>query len=163
MEPHVVICSSVGGTDPDHIQNRIGRVTSTTKTGKEEEDGTTSSTDTTTTGGNILRWKRKAEMYLSDSGLPYTIVHPGGLLNEAGGKRELVVGVDDVTEGTGSDNRSIPREDVVSFLFVVGVGGCRGGRVLIESSSSERRGSRGDGRHLPPLPQSTFLPLSLTM
>jgi len=115
METHVVICSSMGGTDPDHMLNRLGRTTTTTKTDKEEEDGTTSSTDTTT-GGNILRWKRKAEMYLSDSGLPYTIVHPGGLLNEAGGKRELVVGVDDVTEGTGSDNRSIPREDVAEVL-----------------------------------------------
>merc|ERR1719359_1827744 len=49
-----------------------------------------------------------------DSGLPYTIVHPGGLLDEAGGKREIVIGVDDErTEG----ERSIPREDVAEVLI----------------------------------------------
>ena len=28
--------------------------------------------------GNILLWKRKAEMYLTSSGIDYTIIHPGG-------------------------------------------------------------------------------------
>jgi hypothetical protein len=28
--------------------------------------------------GNVLLWKRKAEMYLIESGVDYTIVHPGG-------------------------------------------------------------------------------------
>jgi len=98
-DTHVVICSSMGGTDPAHMLNALGRRT--------ETDGTTS-------GGDILLWKRKAERYAIDSKLPYTIVHPGGLLNEAGGVRELVVGVDDVVEGT--DNRSVPREDVAAVL-----------------------------------------------
>lgn len=40
---------------------------------------------------NILLWKRKAEMYLVASGADYTVVHPGGLLNKDGGKRELLV------------------------------------------------------------------------
>ena len=44
---------------------------------------------------NILLWKRKAEMYLVASGVDYTVVHPGGLLNKDGGKRELLVGMDD--------------------------------------------------------------------
>jgi len=65
-------------------------------------------------GGNILLWKRKAEKYLIDSGLTYTIIHPGGLLDEEGGRRELVVGVDDTTPGT--ENRSIPRADVAELL-----------------------------------------------
>ena len=61
----------------------------------------------------VLLWKRKAEKYLIDSGLPYTIVHPGGLLNEPGSKREIVIGVDDErSEG----ERSIPREDVAEVL-----------------------------------------------
>ena len=48
-----------------------------------------------------------------DSGLPYTVVHPGGLLNEAGGVREIVIDVDDDrSEG----ERSIPREDVAEVL-----------------------------------------------
>ena len=62
---------------------------------------------------DILLWKRKAEKYLIDSGLPYTIVHPGGLLNEDGGKRQLVVGVDDNRD---EGERSIPREDVAEVL-----------------------------------------------
>lgn len=96
---HVVICSSMGGTDPNNMLNSIGR---------SGGDGTPFE------GGNILMWKRKAEKYLIDSGLTYTIVHPGGLINEPGGERELVPGVDDSQLGT--DNRSIPRDDVASVL-----------------------------------------------
>merc|ERR1719424_846169 len=43
---HVVICSSMGGTDPNHMLNSLGRETL--------EDGSTE-------GGDILKWKRKAE------------------------------------------------------------------------------------------------------
>lgn len=97
-DTHVVICSSMGGTDPSNMLNSIARETL--------PDGSTK-------GGNILLWKRKAEKYLMDSGLPYTIVHPGGLINEPGGKREIVIGVDDErTEG----ERSIPRDDVAEVL-----------------------------------------------
>mmetsp|Transcript_32676 Transcript_32676/g.71683 ORF Transcript_32676/g.71683 Transcript_32676/m.71683 type:complete len:292 (+) Transcript_32676:78-953(+) len=97
---HVILCSSMGGTDPDHSLNSLGRVTN--------EDGTS-------TGGNILKWKRKAEVYLTESGLPYTIVHPGGLLSEPGGERELVLGVDDSMEGT--ESRTVPREDVAEVML----------------------------------------------
>ena len=76
---HVVICSSMGGTDENHMLNGLGR---------DENDPATK--------GNILQWKRKAERYLIDSGLTYTIIHPGGLVDKPGGCRELVVGVDDV-------------------------------------------------------------------
>lgn len=93
---HVVICSSMGGTDPSNRLNAFGK----------DENGH---------GGNILLWKRKAEKYLIDSGLTYTIVHPGGLLDEEGGKRELVVGVDDQQVVT--ENRSIPRADVAELLI----------------------------------------------
>jgi uncharacterized protein YbjT (DUF2867 family) len=51
---HVVVVSSMGGTQPNNSLNKIG-------------------------DGNILVWKRKAEMYLVSSGLPYTIIHPGGV------------------------------------------------------------------------------------
>lgn len=57
----VVLVSSMGGTQPDNRLNKLG----------EQE------------GGNILVWKRKAERYLIDSGLEYTIIHPGGLIDEA--------------------------------------------------------------------------------
>jgi len=92
---HVVVCSSMGGTDPDNMLNTLAR----------NADGT---------GGNILLWKRKAEKYLIESGLTYTIVHPGGLIDEEGGRRELVVGVDDSQAGT--ESRVIPRADVAELL-----------------------------------------------
>ena len=97
-DTHVVICSSMGGTDPSNMLNALGRVTNA---------------DGSTTGGNILLWKRKAEKYLIDSGLPYTVVHPGGLLNEPGSKREIVINVDDNRD---VGERSIPREDVAEVL-----------------------------------------------
>lgn len=96
----VVICSSMGGTNPANPLNALGRTTNA---------------DGSFEGGNILMWKRKAEKYLIDSGRPYTIVHPGGLLNEPGGERELVVGVDD--EQTGTDSRTVPREDVAQVML----------------------------------------------
>mmetsp|Transcript_32280 Transcript_32280/g.96828 ORF Transcript_32280/g.96828 Transcript_32280/m.96828 type:complete len:213 (-) Transcript_32280:1744-2382(-) len=96
---HVVLCSSKGGTNPDNALNKFGR--------EVLEDGTTR-------GGDILKWKRKAEKYLIDSGLPYTIVHPGGLVNEPGGERELCLGVDD--ENTLTENNNVPRDDVAEVM-----------------------------------------------
>ncbi|CAB9512526.1 Complex I intermediate-associated protein 30 domain containing protein [Seminavis robusta] len=102
---HIVVCSSMGGTDPSNRLNAFGRETL--------EDGSHK-------GGNILLWKRKAEVYLMDKcknngDYSYTIVHPGGLVNEPGGEREIVVGVDD--EQTGTESRSIPRDDVASVML----------------------------------------------
>lgn len=97
---HIVICSSMGGTQPDNFLNVIGT----------QADGT---------GGSILLWKRKAEAYAMACGLNYTILHPGGLLHAPGGRR-VVFGVDDsLLDRTG---HSIPRDDVaevmVQSLFV---------------------------------------------
>lgn len=86
----VVIISSMGGTQKDNFLNTIGN-------------------------GNILVWKRKAEKYLVDSGLAYTIVHPGGLIDEEGGKRQLIIDVDDKLISEGSKYRRIPRADVAEF------------------------------------------------
>jgi len=103
---HVVVCSTMGGTDPNHPLNNLGRV--------KNEDGTFS-------GGNIVKWKRKAEVYLmdqstSDRKLDYTIVHPGGLIDEPRGERRLVAGVDDdITVGT--DSRTVPRKDVARVML----------------------------------------------
>ena len=68
---HIVLVGSMGGTKSDHVLNRMGN-------------------------GNILVWKRKAEQYLIDSGIDYTIIRAGGLLDEPGGVRELLVGKDDL-------------------------------------------------------------------
>jgi len=74
---HIVLVSSMCGTRPQHFLN--------------------------THMENLVLWKRKAECALVRSGVPYTIIHPGGLLPHSGGlgssaegrKRQLCVGVDD--------------------------------------------------------------------
>jgi len=111
--PHVVICSSMGGTNATHMLNSFGREARSMKSRgmlwwKKRSVKYS-------VGGGILWWKRKAEKYLVDSGIDYTIVHPGGLLDESGGRRSLLVGVDDkLMEGPA---RTIPREDVAEILL----------------------------------------------
>lgn len=100
-DTHIIVCSTMGGTDKNHPLNALGRITN--------PDGTMS-------GGNIVKWKRKAEMYLmKNCANKYTIVHPGGLLNEEGGQRELVLGVDDLMDGT--ESRTVPRGDVAEVML----------------------------------------------
>lgn len=82
---HIVLVGSMGGTNPNHPLNSLGN-------------------------GKILIWKRKAEQYLADSGIPYTIIRAGGLLDKEGGLRQLLVGKDD--ELLATDNKSVPRADV---------------------------------------------------
>ena len=60
-------------------------------------------------------WKRRAEKYLIDSGLNYTIIHPGGLKDDEGGKREILLNVDDTFLNDKSGPRSIPRADVAEL------------------------------------------------
>jgi uncharacterized protein YbjT (DUF2867 family) len=60
--------------------------------------------------GNVLTWKLKGEDYLRASGLPYTIVRPGGLLNEPAGKGEVIFEQGD--RRFGGSTLSIAREDV---------------------------------------------------
>jgi uncharacterized protein YbjT (DUF2867 family) len=64
-------------------------------------------------GGKILFWKRKAEQYLIDSGLTYTIIHPGGLRDGEGGKSAIVLDVDDKL--LEREKRSIYRADVAEL------------------------------------------------
>lgn len=81
----VVVIGSMGGTQKENFLNTLGN-------------------------GNVLLWKRKAEQFLVKSGLTYTIIHPGGLLDKAGGERELLVDVDDKLLAT--KNTRVPRADV---------------------------------------------------
>ncbi|XP_017440937.1 uncharacterized protein At5g02240 [Vigna angularis] len=87
---HVVLIGSMGGTNTNHPLNSLGN-------------------------GNILIWKRKAEQYLADSGLTYTIIRPGGLLDKEGGIRELIVGKDD--ELLQTETKTIPRADVAEVCI----------------------------------------------
>jgi uncharacterized protein YbjT (DUF2867 family) len=54
----------------------------------------------------ILVWKKKAEEYLQQSGLTYTIVRPGGLKNEDNEEAIVMSAADTLSDG------SIPRQKV---------------------------------------------------
>ncbi|MCO5588898.1 hypothetical protein L7F22_042859 [Adiantum nelumboides] len=86
---HVVLVSSMGGKYPHHPLNALG-------------------------DGNILIWKRRAEEYMRDSGLPYTIIRSGLLEDEEGGRRELLTGADD--ELLYSPYRRLPRADLATVV-----------------------------------------------
>ncbi|GAB4821230.1 hypothetical protein N2152v2_008276 [Parachlorella kessleri] len=79
----------MGVTKADHPLNRIGN-------------------------GKILFWKRMAEEYLANSGVPYTIIHPGGLQDKPGGQRQLLVGKHD--QFMDSTTRTIPRADLAEVV-----------------------------------------------
>ena len=131
-EVHVVLCGSMGGTNPNNSLNNLGKI---------NNDGNNT--------GNILKWKRKSELYLQQqSGIKYTIVHPGGLLNEPGNQRELCVGVDDVIIGT--RNNSVPREDVANVMIAALEYECYQGRSfdLVSKPVGEGVCTRDYGRLL---------------
>ena len=60
--------------------------------------------------GDILIYKRKAEKYLVESGLHYTIIHPGGLKDTPGGQLDLKLDVNDNL--LNEEKKSISRCDV---------------------------------------------------
>ncbi|XP_065853049.1 uncharacterized protein At5g02240-like [Euphorbia lathyris] len=86
----IVLVGSMGGTNLNHPLNSLGN-------------------------GNILVWKRKAEQYLADSGIAYTIIRAGGLQDKDGGVRELIVGKDD--ELLLTETRTIARPDVAEVCL----------------------------------------------
>jgi uncharacterized protein YbjT (DUF2867 family) len=91
---HIILVGSMGGTNENHPLNSLG-------------------------DGNILIWKRKAEQYLIDSGIDYTIIRAGGLLDKTGGVRELLVGKNDqfLTNPPNGIPTSIPRSDVAEVVI----------------------------------------------
>lgn len=84
---HMVLVSSMGATVEDHPLNQMF--------------------------DNVLRWKFKGEEALRNSGVPYTIIRPGGLTEEPGGNSEIRVFAEDAGEG------SIARADVASVCVAV--------------------------------------------
>ncbi len=75
---HYVQVSSLGVTNPKHPLNRFGKV---------------------------MEWKLKGEAALRASGVPYTIVRPGGLGDGPGGKTGITVGQGD-TMASGAIQRA---------------------------------------------------------
>jgi len=91
---HIVLVSSMGVLDPKNFLNEIGK----------DKDGNF---------GDILIWKRKAEKYLCLSGLQYTIIHSGGLVDTKHSTEELVLDVDDTLMKR--EKKSISRGDVANL------------------------------------------------
>ncbi|GJD08569.1 Uncharacterized protein chloroplastic [Galdieria sulphuraria] len=85
---HIVLISSMGVTQKDHPLNRLG---------------------------NILMWKKKSEDYLMSCGIPFTIIHPGGLVDKAESRRSLVIGHNDNL--VNSTHRTISREEVADIAL----------------------------------------------
>lgn len=90
---HIVLVGSMGGTIADHPLNWLG-------------------------DGDVLVWKRKAEACLVESGIDYTIVRPGGLIDRPGGARELLTGKDDdfLKRPIEGAPPAIPRADVAEVV-----------------------------------------------
>jgi len=90
---HIVLVGSMGGTDENHPLNKMGN-------------------------GKILIWKRKAEEYLANSGRNYTIIRAGGLQDQPGGVRKLIVGDNDelLANPPNGIPTSIPRTDVAETV-----------------------------------------------
>ena len=61
--------------------------------------------------GDALKWKAKGEAHLRQSGVPYTIVRPGGLIDDPGGQ----VGIE-FRQGDEGSGR-IPRTDVAAVMI----------------------------------------------
>jgi uncharacterized protein YbjT (DUF2867 family) len=91
----IVLVSSMGTTDPNNFLNSVGK----------KPDGTGH--------GDILLWKKKAEDYLIQSGLDYTIIHPGGLLDTPGGQERIILNTGDKLME--EKKKSISRADVASL------------------------------------------------
>lgn len=104
---HLVLVSSMGVTHEDHPLNKMF--------------------------GNILRWKLKGEDALRASGVPYTVIRPGGLTQATGGQWPVrFMQGDDLSEGG-----RIPRADVATVcLEALGRQSAQGKTFELISASS---------------------------
>lgn len=91
------LLSSMGGTNSYDFLNTIGK----------DKNGNGN--------GDILIYKRKAEKYLVESGLHYTIIHAGGLKDTPGGVHSVKIDVNDNL--LNEEKRSISRCDVARICI----------------------------------------------
>ncbi len=103
-----VLVSSSGVTHEDHVLNKMMN--------------------------NLLVWKFRGEEALRASGVPYTVVRPGGLVNGAGGSEALVFAQGDTTSGR------INREDV-ALVCIAALGNAEALNKTFETYSSGEPGN----------------------
>ena len=107
---HFVLVSSMGVTHDDHPLNKMF--------------------------GNILVWKLKCEDALRDSGVPYTVIRPGGLRDTTGGEAGIKAFQGDDLRNQGS----IPRADVATVaLAALGNPAAQGKTFELVSDSTVKR------------------------
>ena len=82
---------------------------------------------------NILQWKLKGENALRDSGVPYTIVRPGGLVNTPANEFAVVFAQGDTTAGR------ISREDV-ALICIASLSEPAAANKTFETFSAETAG-----------------------
>ena len=82
----------------------------------------------------ILYWKQQAEDYLKGSGVPYTIVRPGGLRNEDDDRAIVMSSADTLFEG------SIPREKVAEVCVAALKEGAARNKVVEVVASEDAAG-----------------------
>jgi uncharacterized protein YbjT (DUF2867 family) len=85
----VVLVSSAGVTHEDHVLNRMF--------------------------DNVLRWKARGEMALRESGVPYTIIRPGGLTDQGGAQGGIRIEQGDA--GGGYISRADVARACIAALF----------------------------------------------
>ena len=83
---------------------------------------------------NVLNWKFKGENALRASGVPYTIVRPGGLVNTPGGEQAVVFAQGDTKTGR------ISREDV-ALICIAALNQPAAINKTFETYSSEQPGT----------------------
>lgn len=83
-----VVVSSMGVTNPDHALNKAIN--------------------------NIMKWKLEGENYLRASGMPYTVVRPGGLTATPGGEQGLMTYQGDKVGDGKTAPGTIPRADLAT-------------------------------------------------
>lgn len=83
-----VVVSSIGVTNPDHALNKMLN--------------------------NILKWKLEGEKYLRASGVPYTVVRPGGLTATPGGEQGVKAYQGDKLGDGKTAPGTIPRADLAT-------------------------------------------------
>jgi len=120
----LVIAVGAHGDEPDDVvdkiewygvKNQMEALLSDGKKGKRVV--LFSSMSTSKPHNHVLVDKAKAEKYIIEQGIPYTIVKPCGLSEDEAGDRELLIGHDDVADASKWFTQGfymVPRADVVS-------------------------------------------------
>lgn len=119
----LVIAVGAHGDEPDDVvdsiewtgvKNQMEALLSGGKDGKRVVLFSSMSTTKAKQHNHVLFDKARAEKYIVEQDIPFAIVKPCGLSDEAGHERELLVGHDDTEPWFGEGFYMIPRADVVS-------------------------------------------------